>query len=127
MVVAFALGAAPGYAQESNPCGVAAAPRARWPEPSPTRRVDEWAAPPSPSPAQLDHSRPSPTRTAGSQSSYPAGSHRLEVTRDGFEAVTRTVLVTPGATVPLDVVLQVATLADAVTVRRPGNNRRQAG
>ncbi len=50
----------------------------------------------------------------------PAGSHQVRVTLDGFEPVVRTVPVSAGATATLDLVLQVAGLADAVTVRAPG-------
>jgi iron complex outermembrane receptor protein len=50
----------------------------------------------------------------------PAGNHQIRVTLDGFEPVVRAVPVSAGATATLDLVLQVAGLADAVTVRASG-------
>jgi iron complex outermembrane receptor protein len=44
------------------------------------------------------------------------GSHQVRVTRDGFEPLTREVVVRPGQVAAVDTVLQVATLATGVTV-----------
>ena len=47
----------------------------------------------------------------------PAGSHQVRVSLDGFEPIGRAVPVSAGTTATMELTLQVAGLADAVTVR----------
>lgn len=61
------------------------------------------------------------TRVSGADGSFTLdlgpGSHQVRITLDGFESTARDVTTRPGDTTTLDVTLQVAALADKVTVR----------